>query len=166
MMTTMMTTMMMMEHGTSKAFALVQIINWVKLVAHSCTSLQSPVANETEADVVDESLHTKGRQIDSNCTPWSFPVPPTVQPCSSAMSSITLPACLPSQTPLETPWLSLFLFSVSSLFLSLFFFLKKKKSHDGSPTIHLPCAIFVLFLIYFGCQKALMKIFSLESPSF
>lgn len=31
------------------------------------------------------------------------------------MSSITLPACLPSQTPLETPWLSLFLFSVSSL---------------------------------------------------
>lgn len=80
MMTTMMTTMMMMEHGTSKAFALVQIINWVKLVAHSCTSLQSPVANETEADVVDESLHTKGRQIDSNCTPWSFPVPPTVQP--------------------------------------------------------------------------------------
>lgn len=54
-----------------------------------------------------------------------------------------------------------------NLIVKIFFFLlKKKKSHDGSPTIHLPCAIFVLFLIYFGCQKALMKIFSLESPSF
>uniref|UniRef100_A0A2D4JQU6 BCL-11A-like CCHC zinc finger domain-containing protein n=1 Tax=Micrurus lemniscatus lemniscatus TaxID=129467 RepID=A0A2D4JQU6_MICLE len=42
---------------------------------------------------------------------------------------------------------------------------RKRKSHDCYPTIHLPRAIFVLFLIYFGCQKTLMKVFSLESPS-
>ncbi len=40
-----------------------------------------------------------------------------------------------------------------------------QKSHDGYPTIHLPCAIFVLFLIYFGCQRHWWRYFLWSLPS-
>lgn len=49
------------------------------------------------------------------------------------------------------PHLNLQLRGAFAIFSSLS--LSFQKSHDGYPTIHLPCAIFVLFLIYFGCQR-------------